>query len=279
MEEHWRGPLYPARLPSFHRIPAPAGLADRVRWFWVPEWDLAPGRTSRQEVLPFPALNLVVEPDGVRLYGPATRRSYRDLTGSGWAVGLLLRPAAVPFLCADPGALKDSSTALDLPELREHVTRAMSVAEENDDGGTHRAAAAAAASAWLEATVPEPAPEGLLVNRLEELIEQNPPLTRVDQAAALLGVSARTLQRLARKYVGLPPLAMIRRYRLQEAAERLRTSPGLGIADVAAELGYADHAHLTEVFREVLGFTPSGYRRSAAPGEGNSGGGPPVAGH
>lgn len=265
MEDQWRGPLYPARLPSFHRIPAPAALADRIRWFWIPEWDLAPGRTSRQEVLPFPALNLVIEPDGARLYGPATRRSFRDLTGTGWAVGLLLRPAAVPFLCPDPGALKDADAGLDVPGLRIPVTEAMAAA--NDDGGAaRRAAAVAAASGWAEATLPEPPPESLLANRFEELIEANPSLTRVDQAADLLGVSVRTLQRIARKHVGLPPLAMIRRYRLQEAAERLRTDPGLGIADVAAELGYADHAHLTDVFREVLGFTPSGYRREAASG-------------
>lgn len=58
--------------------------------------------------------------------------------------------------------------------------------------------------------------------------------------------------------------SMIRRYRLQEAAERLRLQPGLPVADIAAELGYADHAHLSADFRTVLGFTPSGYRRSAA---------------
>ena len=267
MEEHWRGPLYPARLPSFSRIPAPGRFADRVRWVWIPEWKLAPGRISRQEVLPFPALNLVVEPDGVRLHGPATRRSFRDLTGTGWAVGLLLRPAAVPFLCPDPGELRNTDTALDLPGLRDPVTGAMA-AGEDDDAGTYRASAAAAAWGWLESTVPEPTPEGLLANRFEELIESSPSLTRVDHAADLLGVSVRTLQRLARKHVGLPPLAMIRRYRLQEAAERLRNNPDLGIADVAAELGFADHAHLADAFREVLGFTPSGYRRSAAPGGG-----------
>ncbi|MBF4993321.1 AraC family transcriptional regulator [Arthrobacter gandavensis] len=265
MTQSWRGPLYPSRLPSFHRVPAPAPLADRIRWFWIPEWNLEPGRTSRQEVLPFPALNLVVEQGRVRLYGPATRRSYRDLAGTGWAFGILLRPAAVPFLCADPGVLRDADEVLDAPGLRTAVTAAMD-APADDDGGARRAAAVAAASGWAAATLPQPSPEGQLANRFEELIEANPSLTRVDQAADLLGVSVRTLQRIARKHVGLPPLAMIRRYRLQEAAERLRTDPDLTVADVAAELGYADHAHLTDVFRDVLGFTPSRYRREAGAG-------------
>ena len=31
-----RGILYPARLPTFHREPAPPGLEGLVRWFWIP---------------------------------------------------------------------------------------------------------------------------------------------------------------------------------------------------------------------------------------------------
>ena len=83
--------------------------------------------------------------------------------------------------------------------------------------------------------------------------------------AALLGVSVRTLQRMAHRYVGLSPAAMIRRRRLQEAAERIRSDPGADLATVAAELGYADQAHLANDFRAVLGFTPSAYRADAGP--------------
>ncbi len=67
-----RGVLYPAKLPSFHRQPADESLRALVRWFWIPRWDLAAGRVSRQELLPFPASNLVVEPGGVSLAGPTT---------------------------------------------------------------------------------------------------------------------------------------------------------------------------------------------------------------
>lgn len=62
-----RGILYPAMLPSLHRVPPAEGLDGLVRWFWIPRWEIAPGRTSRQQILPFPASNLVVEPDGVNL--------------------------------------------------------------------------------------------------------------------------------------------------------------------------------------------------------------------
>ena len=53
---------------------------------------------------------------------------------------------------------------------------------------------------------------------------------------------------------------MIRRRRLQEAAQRLREQPDTELAALAAELGYADQAHLAGDFRTVLGLTPSGYR-------------------
>ena len=75
-------------------------MADRVRWIWIPRWNLPAGQRDRQEVLPFPACNLVVEPDGIALYGPTTSISYRELEGRGWAVGALLRPAGAGALCS-----------------------------------------------------------------------------------------------------------------------------------------------------------------------------------
>ena len=106
-----------------------------------------------------------------------------------------------------------------------------------------------------------PADEGgELANAMEDLVATDPTVVRVDQVAARLGISVRGVQRLAERYVGLPPLAIIRRYRLQEAAKRLREDPSVTIAQVAADLGYTDHAHLSADFRQVLAFTPSSYR-------------------
>jgi AraC-like DNA-binding protein len=123
-----------------------------------------------------------------------------------------------------------------------------------------RSRAVEAFAHWLEERMPAPGREALLANTMADLIDADPSVLQVEQAAARVGVSVRTLQRLARQYVGLPPAAMIRRRRLQEAAERLRREPGIDIAAVANDLGYADHAHLTTDFRKVLNFTPSAYR-------------------
>jgi AraC-like DNA-binding protein len=270
-----RGVLYPARLPALHRIPPPDRVAALVRWFWIPEWRIAPGRSSRQHLIAFPACNLVVEPGTVGFAGPTTRSSYRDLAGTGWAVGALLRPAAVPAFTGDPGALRDSYQVLELPALHARVSAAMNGPADRET--RHRHAVEAFAD-WLAGAVPTPGTDALLANAMAELVGNDPAVLKVEDASALLNVSARTLQRLAARYVGLPPSMMIRRRRLQEAAERLRADPGVTLATVAADLGYTDHAHLANEFRSVLGLTLSIYRRQVSPADrdrpGDAGQGP-----
>ncbi|MET3903494.1 helix-turn-helix domain-containing protein [Paenarthrobacter sp. 4246] len=271
MEGSFKGILYPARLPTFNRIPAPASVAGLVQWFWIPEWDIEPGRTSRQHLIAYPASNLVVQPADVIFSGPTTRAAHRDLTGSGWAVGALLRPAAVPLFTDDPGALRDRQLALELTELHTAVSAAMAPPRSamqprsatTRDDGTHRKRAVEAFVAWLVSLDAVLSEEALLANRMMDVIASDPEVLLLEDAAARLAVSSRTLQRLARKYIGLSPAALIRRRRLQDAAERTRSDPTADLAAIAVELGYADHAHLTNDFQKYLGFTPSRYRRSA----------------
>ena len=80
------------------------------------------------------------------------------------------------------------------------------------------------------------------------------------QFAELLGVSVRTLQRLFARYVGASPLWVLRRQRLQDAVAALDAGEGQDLAALAAELGFADHAHLTRAFTAVVGVPPSRYR-------------------
>ena len=54
--------------------------------------------------------------------------------------------------------------------------------------------------------------------------------------------------------------AVVARLDDKDAAERLRTDPDAGIAQLAAELGYADHAHFATEFKRALGVAPSAYR-------------------
>lgn len=252
-----RGILYPARMPELHRLLPPSEAAELVEWFWIPEWNIEPGRTSRQHVVAYPALNLVVDPSGIELVGASTRATHRDLVGRGWGVGALLKPASVAALVEDASALRDTSTIFDAPELLAAVTQAM---ETDDDG--HRERAAHAFADWLIERTGDVGPAAQQANEMASVLMTDAAITRPEDAASHLSVSLRTLQRLAHRYVGLPPAAMIRRRRLQEAAQRVRAQPDVDLSTLAADLGYADHAHLTNDFRTVLGIAPSAYRSS-----------------
>ncbi len=257
MTDPTRGVLYPADLPRFTRLPAVGPAAELVEWFWIPEWDLPPGVTSPQRTLGYPAANLVVEDGEAGLWGATTRVAERVLEGSGWAVGALLKPAALAALAASPRELVDTHVVVDAPELVASVTAAM----PSDHAGSVDAFAA-----WLAARVGPVTGEGRLADDMVRLLLGDSGILRIEDAAQRLAVSPRTLQRLAHRTVGLSPAAIIRRRRLQEAAQRVREDPDIRLADVAAELGYADQAHLANDFRTVLGFTASEYRGATPPG-------------
>jgi len=57
---------------------------------------------------------------------------------------------------------------------------------------------------------------------------------------------------------------VIRRYRLLDAAEAVRTGDPVPWAGLAAALGYADQAHLIRDFRAATGQTPAAYAASVA---------------
>ncbi|MUN63007.1 helix-turn-helix domain-containing protein [Kocuria sediminis] len=261
-----RGHLTPGPHATVTRLPAPDDVAHLVRQLWIPEWDLPAGERVEQLVLGYPASNVVVEPDGVALHGPTTRASTRVLTRRGWAVGALLRPAGVLLFTERPAGLLDGSVPLEEPGLRRAVTEPMAGALADGDVAARRERAAALLVDHVRARAAgltsEAARDGVLANRLVDLVESGAGARSPEDLARELHVSVRSLQRLAARFVGMPPQLLLRRRRLQEAAERMRADPDTDLRTLAAELGFADQAHLTREFRSVLGATPRGYGRS-----------------
>lgn len=68
-------------------------------------------------------------------------------------------------------------------------------------------------------------------------------------------------------FVGISPTAVIRRFRLIDAAELVKAGQPVAWADVAAELGYSDQAHLTRDFTAALGVPPAAYARAQVDGQ------------
>jgi transcriptional regulator GlxA family with amidase domain len=91
-------------------------------------------------------------------------------------------------------------------------------------------------------------------------------LVRVDQVAALGGMSVRSVQRLFATFVGVSPKAVLARYRLQDAAALIDAGAVDDLADLAATLGWFDQAHFSRDFRAVVGVPPSAYLQRARQG-------------
>lgn len=90
-----------------------------------------------------------------------------------------------------------------------------------------------------------------------EALAHDPSLALVD-LARLVAVSPHHLSRVFRQEVGVPVATYRRRLRLRAALERIGESK---LARVAADAGFADHAHLSREVRALLGTTPSALER------------------
>jgi AraC-like DNA-binding protein len=107
--------------------------------------------------------------------------------------------------------------------------------------------------------------EALVVNAVEALAKQpNIVADFIEKARASSGVvrltgnasasRERELQRACRKWIGLSPKAFLRIERAWAARDAI--AEGRALAAIAADLGYADQAHLTRELRGLLGVKP-----------------------
>lgn len=98
------------------------------------------------------------------------------------------------------------------------------------------------------------------VRRALLLMEQN--LARpipVATIAEQLGMSVRQLERLCREELGMGPASLYRRLRLRYA-HWLIENTDRSVTEIAIEAGFADCAHLSRLFKENYGQTPTARR-------------------
>jgi AraC-like DNA-binding protein len=244
------------------RRPPSAGLAPFVDFYWILRWDLRGQPPHEQTILPHPSVNLAFEASGAGIYGVDRRLFTRSLSGSGRVFGVRFRAGCFrPFWRAPTS------------ELTNRVVPAVWIFGPEADE-THRAIMRADADAVMteqaEALLcsvrPERDPAAEQAAELVARITGDPALRRVDQLAAASGMSARSLQRLFADYVGVSPKWVMRRARLHEAAERADGGELVDWAGIAADLGYADQAHLTRDFTTTIGVPPTHYATPAVRG-------------
>ncbi len=249
-----------SRVEARRLIP-PAALRDIVECFWVGRWDLRGQAPHESRLLGDPSVHLVFERGtdvppvpAERVVGVWTKLWTRTLAGEGRVRGIKLHPgAARALITTEVHVLSNRMPPLRKVFGNEVDTFADAVAElEHDDQ------AFAAISPWLLARRDRVAdPQASLAIALARRIREDPEIRSVDRLAEVGGMGVRPLQRLFRTHVGASPKWVIRRARLQEAALRMEQGAFPTLAGLAAELGYADHAHLTRDFKLATGKTPS----------------------
>jgi AraC-like DNA-binding protein len=234
-----------SRAPSPHL----ERLVDR---HWIVRWDRRGREPFRQEILPHPSINLVVEPHGARVWGVPTRRDVRLLRGRAWALGTKFRPGAFTAITGvDAADITDRSVPVPAA-LGSDLDRDLLAA-----GGIEVAVGEIEARLAASADVQDPALD--LVSDVIESMREAAPDTRVEELAARNYIAPRTLQRLFRRYVGVSPKWVLKRLRIHEAVERLVVGSDASWTELALDLGYYDHAHFIRDFRLVVGRSPAEY--------------------
>jgi AraC-like DNA-binding protein len=86
----------------------------------------------------------------------------------------------------------------------------------------------------------------------------------IEALASALGPSERTVRRVFAEYSGLPAKAVQLTGRLLDACSLLRDEPASSITEIAASVGFYDHAALTHAFTDRIGLTPQQFRAEPA---------------
>ncbi|HWA77154.1 MAG TPA: helix-turn-helix domain-containing protein [Polyangiaceae bacterium] len=246
-------PLHGFQHFKLEREAPPDDLAAFVAGFWRVTWDLEEHAAFEQEILPYPCVNLAFEQGAFQVHGPGTQRFVARLSGRGSAFGVRFKPAGFFAFSKVPlRSLVDRVLPVEL------ATERAPALPEDANGVRH------AACEFLRRFEARRDEKSLLVDELVDRAQSDRGVARAEDLAQIAGLSVRSLHRLFEQYVGVGPKWVVRRSRVQEAAERVASGARVDWARTAQELGYHDQAHLIRDFREQVGFTPEAYARRCA---------------
>ena len=263
----------------------PSGLLDRVRfrrhepaeplrryveWYWLIDWDLPAPYASH--VVPHPSVNLTFQwdesdeteaPPYAEVTGVALGLYTRKLTGRGRVCGAKFRPGGFRPYTPEVPVSRWTGRALPAREVFAQITgdTARTIVTAADDR-----ARVAALDTFLLSLPHDPDPQADHAIDLVRRIRADRTVRRVGDFARAQGLSVRALQRLFATYVGVSPKWVILRYRIHEALEQAGTRDHIDWAALAADLGYADQAHLVRDFTATVGVPPTAYATEARAG-------------
>ena len=255
-------PAEAAQTLSVERVPpVSAALAEFVDYHWYVAWRTP--QPHQQQVVPRPHIHLAAEKGRLLVHGISREPFARTLSGVGHALGASFHPGGFrPLLRRSVGSIAGS--VVPAGELFGVDDRAAAAVILDD---VDLPDMVAALEDYLLAVDPRPDPAVAEVRSLVADAERDRGLTRAEELAARAGTSLRSLQRLFTDYVGIGPKWVINRFRILDAAAAAHSGEPVDWPRLAHELGFADQAHLTRAFTQVIGTPPATYQRLARGGE------------
>lgn len=245
-------------MKHFHygEIQPSPGLAEHVLAYWSFEVSLPHDREVVHHVWPDGCVSLSVATQVGRvltctLVGPRVHAIRIPVRGGVRYRGIRLWPdTAASVFGVAPAQLRDQHVSAAAMLGSDTSAFAANVARSADE-----AAFVSACEDWLATRVASaPRPDHVVRAAVRALIASDGtrPITEI---AAAVGLSVRQLERRFRAAIALTPKQFAR-------VRRVRAAIGVVLAGqrswsrVAAEVGFADHAHLAREFRAITGFTP-----------------------
>lgn len=240
------------------RLP-PVGLSDMVRTAWVQRTASLP---YVQRNLPTGGAELHVRIGALpQLVGPLTAAAVDVLPPHTTVVGIRFWPGAVSSILGLPtDALVDRTVRLD--DVWGEV--AVRVGEAMAEATTPEAALALLQRRLAALCARTTRPDPIVTEAVRRLMPWRP--VEIGALTTQLAISTSQLRRRFLARVGVGPKTLQRTLRFQgylALAQAASSSAGgtgqrTRLADLAAEAGYADHAHLARECLRLTGLTPQG---------------------
>jgi AraC-like DNA-binding protein len=231
----------------------PIGLRTYVESLWISRWDFRGQPSHVVQMLADPGLTVAFESQSSRVVGLYTGLWQRELRDRGLIRAAKLKPGAgQAFFNLSMWQLKNVTHSMGalFSNMPKRLESRVLKPSDDVEGLT-------VVSDWLHQNLRASIDANVaLAMQLVDLVAKHREIVSVEVLSRKAGVTPRPLQRLFREFVGVSPKWMIRRFRLQEAALRIERRDG-SLTTIAAELGYADQAHLSRDFRAATGRTPT----------------------
>jgi AraC-like DNA-binding protein len=237
--------------PGYREFAPPARFRRELHSLWVSV--RLPGDPPAAAVLPDGCTDLIWESGlGVYVAGPDTRPNSLVPAPGTVLAGARFRPGAGGAALGVPLSelLDQRVDAADLPAV---PARLLPGSLEPDEA-LRRVAVIAAE------LVTERPPDPLVLEAARRL---GRPGERAELLAGSLGISERQLRRRCQAAVGYGPRMISRVLRFRRFVSRIDAAgTAVDLAGLAAEVGYADQAHLTRESARLGGLTPAALVRS-----------------